>query len=190
LFKWDRNGKKGNDLMNEHDRQLRGLYLAFFSGVILLIFLWTGHAGVIVLGLFLVPLLSFGLPLLMNLMSGTFVSLIYGFGVSAVSYENGLYQNDMDKAKRLIREEKWIQAITAYRKIIQKVPNEWEPRFNLARIYQKVGLVGLAMGEYHKIIDSKNKFGPNHGFVLESRKATEELRQILSTERSNYCNKS
>ena len=90
--------------MDNDDRQLRGLYLVYFSGVILLIYLWTGHAATIVLGLCVVPILGFGLPPFMNFVSKTFVSLIYGFGSEELSYENGFYEDDMDKAKRLVRE--------------------------------------------------------------------------------------
>ena len=97
--------------MDNDDRQLSGFYLAYFSGVILLIYLWTGCASTIVLGLCVVPILGFGLPPFMNFVSKTFVSLIYGFGSEELSYENGSYEDDMDKAKRLIREGKWIGAI-------------------------------------------------------------------------------
>jgi len=94
--------------MDNEDRQLSGFYLAYFSGVILLIYLWTGCASTVVLGLCVVPILGFGLPPFMNFVSKTFVSLIYGFGSEELSYENGFYEDDMDKAKRLIREGKWI----------------------------------------------------------------------------------
>jgi tetratricopeptide (TPR) repeat protein len=171
--------------MNQDDCQLRGLYLAFFSGVILLIFLWTGHGGVIVLGLFLVPILGFGLPLFMNLMSKTFVSLIYGFQSSELSYETGSYEDDMDKAKRLVREERWKEAIRAYREIIKAAPKKVEPRFTLARIYMRAGYLSLAMNQYHKILDLKTWIGPNHALVFESERAISELRGLLSAKRDD-----
>jgi hypothetical protein len=134
--------------MDNDDRQLRGLYLVYFSGVILLIYLWTGHSSIIVLGLCVVPILGFGLPPFMNFVSKTFVSLIYGFGSEELSYENGFYEDDMDKAKRLVREGKWIGAIHAYRSIVQKAPEKAEPRFYLAQSYHRAGYLGLAVSEY------------------------------------------
>ena len=89
----------------------------------------------------------------------------------------------MDKAKRLVREGKWNQAVTAYRSIVRKPPEKAEPRFYLAQSHQNAGYPGLAMSEYRKIVDSKGELGPNHVFVLESERTIEELKELLKKEK-------
>lgn len=162
------------------DEQFCRFLLIYFCGVIFVIFSFTGSLVVMIFGLCLSLLLSYTLPSFMNFIATTFVSLIYGLDYSDTSYENQFYQDDMDKAKRLVRKEKWDKAIAAYREIIGKTPKKCEPRFNLAKVYQMVGQLGLAMSEYHKIKDLKDELGPNHVFVLESERAIEELKERLS----------
>ncbi|MDI7258685.1 MAG: hypothetical protein QME90_02060 [Thermodesulfobacteriota bacterium] len=112
-----------------------------------------------------------------RVISSIYVSLICGPDSSSPSYESQSYQNDMDKAQRLLREEKWNKAIAAYREIIRKAPKKGEPRFSLARIYQKMGHFGLALSEYQKIVDLKNELGRNHVYVLESERSIKELKE-------------
>jgi tetratricopeptide (TPR) repeat protein len=85
----------------------------------------------------------------------------------------------MNKATRLVREGRWNEAIPAFCEIIQKAPKKGEPRFNLARIYQKVGHFGLALSEYKKIVNLKDELGRNHAFVVESERAIGELTKLL-----------
>jgi Tfp pilus assembly protein PilF len=85
----------------------------------------------------------------------------------------------MDKATRLVREGRWNEAMALYRTIIQKAPQKAEPHFNLARIYQKKGYLGLATTEYKKIIALKDELGSNHAFVVESERAIEELPKLM-----------
>ncbi len=161
------------------DSQLRRWFFVYFSGIVSVIYLFTGHPKVIIVGLFLVPLLGLALPKFMNLFSSIYTSLIYGPDYSTPSYESQFYADDMDKAKRLAREGKWPEAATAYRSIVRKAPEKAEPRFYLAKSYQKAGYPGLAMSEYRKIVDSKDELGPNHTFVLESARVVEDLEKEL-----------
>lgn len=100
------------------------------------------------------------------------------------SYENTRYQDDMDRARRLVRKAKLYDAIVAYRDIIRNAPGQLEPRFNLAQIYEKVGHPGVAMGEYHKILNLNKERGANHPLALESERAISELRKSLSVKRA------
>ncbi len=81
----------------------------------------------------------------------------------------------MDKATRLVREGKLNEAIVAYRQITQKAPKMCEPRFNLARLYEKVGHFGLALSEYRKIANLKDELGTSHALVIESERAIQTL---------------
>jgi tetratricopeptide (TPR) repeat protein len=92
----------------------------------------------------------------------------------------------MDRAKRLVREERWNEAITACREIIQRAPKMYEARFNLARVYQMAGHLGLALHEYNKLRNLRDEIGPNHVFVLESERAIEELREVSSKEKEDF----
>jgi len=168
----------------DDDQQLRLWFQVFLSMCLLMIFMWTGYLVVLV-GLLLVPLLSFALPRLMDFVSTAGISLIYGTDYSDPSYENRFYQDDMDKAKRLVREKRWNEAICAYREIIEKAPKMYEARFNLARVYQMAGQLGLALHEYHKLRNVTDELGPNHPFVLESERAIEELRKMVSERRED-----
>ncbi len=163
----------------DHNRQLRFFYLIFFGMVLLIIICFiapfTSHIGMIIVGLITVPLLSYLLPWLMDLSSTIYTSLIYGFDQPNASYEDQFYEDDMDKAKRLVREGKWEKAVMAYRAIVQQAPNKTEPRFYLAQSYRRAGYLGLAASEYKKIADSKSELGSNHAFVLESERAIQDL---------------
>jgi len=167
----------------DDNRYLSLWFLIFLSMCVLMIYVWTGHFGVILVGLFAIPLLSFTLPWLMDLVSTISASLFYGTFYTNSSYENRFYQDDMDRAKRLIREKRWDEAISAYRAIIQKVPKKYEVQFNLARIYQMAGHLGLALHEYNKLRSLRDDLGSNHLFVLESERAVEELKGMVSEER-------
>ena len=164
----------------DDNRHIRIFYQIFFGMVLLVIVCFitpfTSSLGVIIVGLIAVLILSYSLPWLMDLFSTIYTSLIYGFDHSVTSYEGHLYQDNMEKAKRLVRDEKWYGAIYAYQEIINKAPRKLEPRFNLAKVYQKVGHLGLALNEYKKIIGLKDQFGATHPFVLESGRAAEELK--------------
>jgi len=174
----------------DDNRQLRIFYLIFFSMVLLIIICFitpfTSPSGVIIVGLIAIPILSYALPWLMDLISTIYTSLIYGFDHSNASYEDHFYQDDMAKAKRLVREEKLHEAIFAYQVIINKVPQKCEPRFNLARVYQMAGQSWLAMGEYRKIVNSKDGIGSNHILVLESERTMTKLRGLLAAKRGNF----
>ena len=165
------------------DSQLRRWFFVYFFGVVSVIYLFTGHPKVMLVGLFLVPLLSLALPTFMNLFSSIYTSLIYGPDYSEPSYEGQFYADDMDKAKRLVREGKWREAATAYRSIVREAPEKLEPRFYLAQSYQRAGYLGLAISEYKKIVDSKDGIGPSHTFVLESARIVEELKELPRKER-------
>ena len=171
---------------NNHD--LRIFYVIFFGMVLLVIVCFitpfTSPPGVIIVGLIAVLILSYLLPWLMDLFSTIYTSLIYGFDHSVTSYEDHLYQDNMEKAKRLVRDEKWYEAIFAYQEIINKAPKKLEPRFNLAKVYQIVGQLWLALGEYQNILSFKNEAGSNHIFVLESEIIAEELKKSLLGKRA------
>lgn len=174
----------------DDNRQLRIFYLIFFSMALLIIICFitpfTSPSGVIIVGLIAIPILSYALPWLMDLISTIYTSLIYGFDHSNASYEDHFYQDDMAKAKRLVREEKWYEAIFAYQEIINKAPKKLEPRYNLAKVYQTVGQLWLAMSEYRKIMGSKDELGSNHAFVLESERTMTKLRGLLAAKRGNF----
>jgi len=145
-----------------------------------MIYIVTGHIGVVIVGFLLIPPLSFALPRVLDRVSAAGVFLVYGIGRSDSSYENRCYQDDMDKAKRLVREMRLHEAIWAYREIIQKAPKMGEARFNLARVYQMGGHLGLALREYHRLGNLRDELGPNHVFVLESERAIHAIRKRLS----------
>lgn len=170
----------------DDNRQLRIFYLIFFSMVLLTIVSFTSSFEAIIAGLIAVPILSYTLPWLIDLISTIYTSLIYGFDHSDTSYERQFYQDDMDKAKRLVREEEWEKAVMAYRAIIQRAPKKPEPRFHLAQSYQRAGYLGLAASEYRKIIDSKDELGLGHAFVLESERAMNKLRGLFETKQGNF----
>ena len=176
----------------DDNRQIRLWLQIFLTGCTLMIYIWVSglgavlfgigviHLGVLIVGaLFILPL-SFALPRLMDRASTLSAFLIYGIRHSDPSYENRCYQDDMDKAKRLVREMRFHEAIRAYREIIQKAPKMPEPRFNLARVYQMAGHLGLALREYHRLGNLRDKLGPNHVFVRESERIIEELRGTFS----------
>jgi len=143
---------------------------------VITIFSFTWDASVLIVGLLTAAILGYILPWSINFISIAFNNLIYGPDNSEDSYENQFYQDDMDKAKRLMREGGWDKAMHAYREIIQKSPMMCEPRFNLAQVYQLAGHLGLALNEYKKIVGLKDQFGATHPFVLESGRAVEELK--------------
>jgi hypothetical protein len=138
------------------------------------------HLGVKILGLLLIPLLSFALPRLMTFVSTGSTFLIYGTHYSDPSYENRFYQDDMNRVKRLVREGRLHEAIWAYREIIQKAPKMYEARFNLAQVYRMAGQLGLAAHEYDKLRNLRDELGPNHVFVLESERAIAEMKGMFS----------
>jgi len=174
----------------DDNRKLRLWFQVFLSGCTFMIYIWISglganlfgigikHLGVLIVGLLLILPLSFALPRLMDLASTLSAFLIYGTDYSDPSYENRFYQDDMDRAKRLVREERWNEAIYAYRDIIQKAPAMHEARFNLARAYRMAGHLGLALREYNEVRSLKDELGPNHVFVVESERAVEELRGV------------
>jgi tetratricopeptide (TPR) repeat protein len=163
----------------DDNRQLRIYYLIFFSMVLLTIVSFTSSFEVIIVGLIAVPIISFTLPWLIDLISIVYTSLIYGLNYSNTSYENQFYEDEMAKANRLVREEKWYEAIFAYQEIINKAPERCEPRFNLAKVYQIVGQFWLAMREYKKIVYLTDGLEPNQVFTFESQRAIEELTKLL-----------
>ena len=158
------------------DRQLRIWFQVIFSMAVITIFSFTWDASVLIVGLLTAAILGYIFPWSINFISIAFNNLIYGPDNSEDSYENQFYQDDMDKAKRLMREGGWDKAMHAYREIIQKSPMMCEPRFNLAQVYQLAGHLGLALNEYKKIVGLKDQFGATHPFVLESERAAEELK--------------
>jgi len=85
----------------------------------------------------------------------------------------------MEKAQRLVRDEKWYEAIFAYQEIINKAPGELEPKVHLAKVYQMAGQFRLALGEYQKNLNFKNEGGPNRIFILESERIAQELKKSL-----------
>jgi hypothetical protein len=163
----------------DDNRTLRMWFQGFLSLCLFMISLWTGKLEVMIVGFVLIPPLSFVLPRLLDSVSALSAFLIYGTGYSNPSYENRFYQNDMDRAKKLVREGKLSDAIWVYRQIIQKAPKMYEARFNLARIYQMAGQVGLALQEYDSLRNLRYKLGPNHVFVRESERIIEEMRGTL-----------
>ncbi len=169
---------------DDDDRQMRLFLFATFW--MLTYFLTVACLGlsdtplVNILILVLPFLLCVACTYLINFLSSIPASLFSGPHFSDRSYENGPYQNDMDKAKKLVREGKLDEAITAYREIIQKSPKHSEPRFNLARIYKRAGYPGLALSEYRKIIDLKEELGTDHPLIFESERAITELKKLIS----------
>jgi tetratricopeptide (TPR) repeat protein len=143
---------------------------------VITIFSFTWDVSVLIVGLLTAAILGYILPWSINFISIVFNNLIYGPDNSEDSYENRSYRNDMDKAKSLMREGEWDKATHTYREIIQKSPMMCEPRFNLARVFQMAGYLGLALNEYKKIVGLKDQFGATHPFVLESERAVEELK--------------
>lgn len=174
----------------DDNRSLRIWFLIFFSMCFLIISIWTGKLGVMIVGVFVVPILSFTLPPVLDLISTTSAFLIYGTGYSDPSYENRFYQDDMDRAKRLVREKSWNKAISAYREITQKAPKMHEARFNLASVYQMAGQLGLALKEYDKLRNLRDELGSNHIFVLESERIIEQLREIVTEGNEDFSRSS
>ncbi|MBM4339490.1 MAG: tetratricopeptide repeat protein [Deltaproteobacteria bacterium] len=162
------------------DRQIRICFQVFLSMVMIIVFSFTGEPLVLIGGLLMASLLGYLVPSGVHFISNVFGQLVYGFFSSDDSYEYRSFQDDMDKAKSLVRGEEYDKAIHAYREIIQKSPLMCEPRYNLAQIYWRAGYPGLALSEYNGIVAMKDQFGSTHPLVLESERATEELKSMLS----------
>jgi tetratricopeptide (TPR) repeat protein len=166
--------------MDDEDRYFRIFLFAIFWCVTSLLAYKCGSNFFIKALIFLLPFfLSFIWPKLVNLISFAGISLIYGFSSPDLSYENRDYEEDMGKVRRLVREEKWNEAIVAYREVIQRAPRMCEARFNLARLYEKAGPLGLALSEYKKIVNLRDELGSNHALVIESERAIEELPSLM-----------
>ncbi len=166
--------------MDDDDRYFRLFLFAIFWCVTSLLATKCGKNFLTKAFIFLMPFfLSLIWPKLVNLISAVGTSLIYGPNFPDLSYENRSYQDDMDKATRFVREGRWNEAMAVYRTITHKAPQKAEPHFNLARIYQKMGHLGLAISEYKKIINLKDELGSNHAFVVESERAIEELPKLM-----------
>jgi tetratricopeptide (TPR) repeat protein len=180
---------------DEHDGEIRPLISSFLYGIFVVVSLIGSAVAMVIpsfgveilfmiLSLYVaIALLSFRLSelvhWLMNYLGFPLISGIYTGYHSGASYDNGYYRDDMDKARKLVREEKWDQAIQAYREIIRKAAEEIEPRFNLAEVYQKAGHLGLAMSEYHKIVNLKYQVRDSCLYVRESERCIEELKRHL-----------
>jgi len=166
--------------MDDNDRHFR-IFLFAISWLVTSLLAYKCGSNFFVKALiFLLPFfLSLIWPKLVNLISSAGISLIYGFSSPDLSYENRNYEEDMGKVQRLVREEKWNEAIVAYREIIQKAPKMCEARFNLARLYEKGGHFGLALSEYKKLTNLKDKLGPNHALIIESERAIQELPRLM-----------
>ncbi len=165
------------------DRQINLFLFAFFWVVTCIItfgFSLSDNPLVNYLLLIIPLLLCLTWNYLIDFLSSIPASLFSGTNLSDHSYENGPYQSDMEKAIRLVREEKLDEAITAYREIIQKSPKQCEPRFNLARIYEKVEYPGLALTEYRKVVGFREVLETNHPLILESERAIQELKNLMS----------
>ncbi|NIS62754.1 MAG: hypothetical protein GTO13_19255 [Proteobacteria bacterium] len=175
----------------DDNRKIRLWFQVFLTGCMYLIYIWISslgaalfgvgikHLGVLRVGLLFILPLSFALPRLMDLVSTLSAFLIYGPGYSDPSYENRCYKDDMDRAKRLVREGEVNGAIRAYREIARKAPTKYEARFNLAQVYRMAGYLGLALYEYDRLRNLSDELGPNHVFVRESERIIEELRGTL-----------
>lgn len=162
--------------MDDNDRYFRIFLFAISWLVTSLLAYKCGSNFFVKAFIFLLPFfLSLIWPKLVNLVSSAGISLLYGSVFTDLSYENRSYQDDMEKATRLVREGRWNEAMAVYREIIHKAPKKSEARFNLARVYQKVGHFGLALSEYKKIANLKDELGPNHALIIESERAIEEL---------------
>jgi tetratricopeptide (TPR) repeat protein len=164
------------------DRQIRVSLQIYLSLVVLVIFLFVRVWEVFIIGLVIANGLAFAFVPVSNYLSSVISSLIYGTTGSDDSYENRSYRTDMDQARKMVREERWNEAISFYRKILEKAPEKIEVRFELAKIYQIAGYTGLALLEYQKIRESVSELGEHHPYVLESAKLSEELRETISGE--------
>jgi hypothetical protein len=174
----------------DDNRTLRLWFQIFFAGWVCLIYIFISllggmlfglqikHFGVLIVGLLITAPLGFALPWLMDLVSRTVTFLFYGSNHSDPSYESRFYQDDMARAKRLVREKRFYEAVWACREIIQKAPKMHEARFHLARVYEMVGQVGLALYEYDKLRNLRDELGPTNVFVIESERAIEVLRDV------------
>lgn len=157
------------------DREIRIFFQIFLFMATIIIVSFSRQPKVLMIGAPLSFILGYIAPWLFNMISKTFIDLIYGSGSGWDSYQDHFYQEDMDRAKKLVREGNYYQAISLYREIIQKVPMIMEPRFNLAKIYQLLGHKGLALNEYKKILSLRDQLGESHPFILESKMAIERL---------------
>ncbi len=166
------------------DRQLRIWYQLYFSMFVFILWpflypLVSSHILfyiLMMLGLLIAALMGYLIPPAINLISGLFSHLVYEPTGLAEPSGYRFYQEDMERAKGLVRKEQWDKAIQVYREIIEKTPDQCEPRFHLAKTYQKAGYLGLALNEYSKIIALKDRFGPSHPFVIEAERTMKELK--------------
>lgn len=164
------------------DRQIRVGLQIYLSLVAIIIFSFTGEWKVFVIGLIIANGLAYAFIPVSNFISSVVSSLIYGSAGADNSYEGRSYRTDMDQARKMVRESRWDEAISSYRKIVEKAPEKVEARFELAKIYQIAGYTGLALLEYQKIRESGSELGGNHPFVLESEKLIEGLKIRTSGE--------
>lgn len=164
------------------DRQIRIGLQIFFSIVALIICTFIERWEGIPLGLILANLLAYAVVPTLNFISSRVSHVIYGSAGQDDSYEGRFYQTDLDQARKMVRESRWNEAISCYRKIVEFVPNKIEARFELAKVYQKAGYHGLALLEYQTIRDSKDKIGDHHPFVMESERMIGELKKVIEGE--------
>lgn len=165
------------------DRQARIIVQVLLN--VLAFYLFSLEWKMFVIALVLANGLAYAFMLALNFISSTVSSLIYGSAGGNDSYEGRFYQTDLDQARKRVRESRWDEAISFYRKIVETAPGKIEARFELARAYQIAGYTGLALLEYQKIKESGGKLGEQHPFVLESEKMIKDLRKTILGE-SNH----
>jgi len=130
-------------------------------------------------GLLVAALVGYLTPQGINFISGLISRLVYGPTGLINPNEYRFYQEDMERARGLIREEQWDEAIQVYRDIVRNDPFQCEPRFYLAQTYQRAGYFGPALNEYSKIVALKDRFGSSHPLVIESERAIKELKERI-----------
>ncbi|MCM8792799.1 MAG: hypothetical protein NC826_06670, partial [Candidatus Omnitrophica bacterium] len=133
------------------DRQIRVALQIYLTLVVLIIFSFTRELTVFLIGILLANGLAYAFMPALNSISSLMISLIYGSGGKDNSYEGRFYQRDLDQARKMVRESRWDEAISCYRKIVKQAPEKVEARFELAKVYQIAGYTGLALLEYETI---------------------------------------
>ena len=97
-------------------------------------------------------------------------TMAYGTGKSSTRYTERGYAGDMIKARGLMRERRYAEAVELYKSISAKAPREAEPMFLLAVVYEKMGQRVQAQMTYRKVVKNfMKRLGEEHPYIRESQ---------------------
>jgi uncharacterized protein YjbI with pentapeptide repeats len=92
------------------------------------------------------------------------------------TYSEMFYKRDVIHANYLFRQGRYDEALEAFKEIFTKAPDRAEPRFKIARIYQKLNEPDKAEKAYQDLIEILGEsLGEDNMYIMESRRALKKL---------------